>query len=160
MDNLVIAKHYPGLPPKQFKAKRAVGFYACLHHSYGPRCPELLRVKLDIKGDIYVLPYEEYGSLEKEFHISHHASGEFHWVEGGEHIHPLYGENDFVASFVLWLKLRFPPCMCVRKGTKLNKEDVACLMKCLKHYVPMINDLVEASQTLYDAGFYSIRCSV
>lgn len=156
--NVVIPKYGPGEPPKKYNAKRAVGIFACLCFSYGTRCPELLRARMNIKGDIYVIPHTEYmgksNGIDRDIHMSHHKSGEFHWVVDRNHVQPAFGEADFPAAFGLWLKLQRPPCFCFRRGKGLDEKEIATLVECLAKYLPFKIDTRGTSQSLRDFNFY------
>jgi hypothetical protein len=155
--HIVEPKHAPGKPPKKYDAKKAIGVFVCLGFSYGARCPELLRARIGAKGDIYVIPHAEYAgkskSTNKEFHISHHKSGEFHWALDGEHVHPVFGESDYPAAFGFVLKVRRPPCFCVRRGKDLDVDEIAILVECLARYLPFKFDTAIACQNLSNNNF-------
>ncbi|MBA7709117.1 hypothetical protein ES703_118027 [subsurface metagenome] len=101
------------------------------------------------------MPYVEQKPFERDFHLSYHASGEFHWTDNGIHVDPLCGEDDFRKAFEVWLKLRFPPCLCIRKGKGLREEEIISLVRCLSRYVPVVN-IEDASQELKRADFYRL----
>lgn len=92
------------------------------------------------------------------FHESFHRSGEFHWTWDlkGEHVVPVYGEEDFPVAFKLWFKFRDPLCLCFRRGRFLGKEEIASLVSCLARYLPIKIDLEEASHTLWERGYYRV----
>jgi len=135
-----IPKHAPGHPPKKYIAKKAIGVFVCLYHSYGPSCPELLRVRISSEGDIYIIPHPESAGKSKnvktEFHISHHKSGDFHWAMDGKNVKPAFGESDYPAAFGLVLKVRHPPCFCFRRGKNLDAGEILVLVHCLAKYLP------------------------
>ena len=95
---IVIPKYAPSTPPKNYMKKKAISIFGCIKYSYGFKCPELIRARISTKGDIYVVPYPitEIGS--RDFHLSHHSSGDFHWTDDGNHIQPIYREKDFPAA--------------------------------------------------------------
>lgn len=144
---------YPGKPPKNYKQKRAVGLFLCLAHSFGPACYEMLRAKTTANArDIYVIV------RKVRFHESFHESGEFHWMWElkGEHVVPLYREQDFPAAFKLWFKFRSPVCFCFRRGQSLGKEEITSLVSCLARYLPTEINLEETSHMLWKRGFYRL----
>jgi hypothetical protein len=153
----VVPKYAPGKPPKKYNAKKAIGVFVCLGFSDGAKCPELLRARIGAEGDVYVIPHTEYAgkskSVNKEFHISHHKSGEFHWMQDGEHVHQVLGESDFPAAFGFVLKVRRPPCFCFRRGKNLSINEIATLVECLAKYLPFKIDTMIACQNLSDDNF-------
>jgi len=149
-----IPRYNPGNPPKNYGEKKAISIFCCLHFSFGFGCPELLRARITKKGDIYVIPFSEYGI--GDFHLSHHESGEFHWGHDRTHDKPAYGEGDFAAAFGLWLKVRSPLCFCLRKGKNLNNEDIAILVQRLAQNFPFAFDIETASRDLERSNFYRL----
>jgi hypothetical protein len=137
----MISKYSPGKPPKKYNAKKAIGFFVCLYSTFGARCSEFLRVRISPEGDIYILPHpgqtnKSNNSKNREFHISHHTSGEFHWAIDGKSVHPVFGESDYPAAFGLVLKVRHPPCFCFRRGKNLDAGEISVLVDCLAKYIP------------------------
>ena len=159
-NKLIVPKHTPGRPPKNYGEKKAIGVFACLAFSFGLRCPELLRARITTRRDVYIMPFVEYqpfkGKNLQDFHLSYHASGEFHWTSNGNHIEPAFGEDDFRKAFEVWLQVRSPLCLCLRKGKGLNEEEIVSSAKCLSRYIPMPIDIEAASQELKHAGFYRL----
>ena len=161
--NVPIARYAPGIPPKNYNRRKAISLFCCLSFSFGPRCPEILRARITMKGDIYIMPLIEslhYGTEPKgdfqDFHLSYHSSGEFHWAKDGTHIQPVFGEADFRKALELWLKLKFPPCLCFRKGKGLGEEEIAALIQHLAKYLPLTVDVEEVAQNLRNTNFYRL----
>jgi len=170
MDNLVPngtylpkPRHEPSIPPKNYRKKKAISVFCCLYFSYGFKCPEILRARITVKGDIYIMPLIEFlhhgtepkGDLQ-DFHLSYHSSGEFHWAKDGTHIQPLFGEADLRKALELWLKLKSPPCLCFRKGKGLREEEILALIQHLARYLPLTIDVGEVAQSLKGADFYRL----
>jgi hypothetical protein len=147
-----IPRYGPGILPKRYNVKRSISIFCCLRFSFGFKCPEALRATITTKGDVYVIPYTEYGL--GDFHISHHKSGEFHWGYQGNHIQPICGEDDAPAAMRLWLKLKQPPCFCFRKGRNLNDEEIVTLIQRLAQNLPFTFNVEKASHNLKNTKFY------
>ena len=158
---IIIPRYSPGTPPKNYKEKKAVSLFCCLKFSFGAKCPELLRAVISKKGDVYIIPYVEYGSrgfsnFPGDFHLSHHKSGKFHWTTKKEHIEPVYGEKDFAAAFGLWLKLRHPPCFCFRRGSGLNEQEITSLLNRLAQNIPFVFDIESSSKDLGSQNYHRL----
>ena len=139
--------------------KKAISIFGCIKYSYGFKCPELIRARISTKGDIYVVPYPitEIGS--RDFHLSHHSSGDFHWTDDGNHIQPIYREKDFPAALKRWLKVKHPPCFCIRKGTNLSEIEIDNILHNLASYFPIYFKVNEACQRLSEKKFYRLIIS-
>lgn len=149
-----IPRYGPGSPPKKYNVKKSISIFCCLWFSFGFRCPEVLRATITTKGDVYVIPYTEYGL--RDFHLSYHESGKFHWGYEGTHIEPLCGKTDFAAAFGMMLKLRCPPCFCLRKGKMLSDGEIVRLVQRLTQNFPFPFDIEEACRQLQNAKFYRL----
>ena len=157
---IIIPKYAPKNPPKNYSKKKAIGVFVCLYFSFGPRCPEVLRARITTGGEIYVMPFVEYHPFSenslKDFHMSYHVSGEFHWTKDGTHTKPLYGEADLRKAFESWLKFRFPMCICFRKGKELREEEIDNLIECLSSYLPITVNIKEAAQNMKHKRFHRL----
>ena len=161
--NIPTPRYAPSTPPKNYNQKKAISLFCCIWFSYGFKCPEVLRARITMKGDIYIMPLIEslhYGTEPKgdfqDFHLSYHSSGEFHWAKDGTHIQPLFGEADFRKALKLWLKLKSPPCLCFRKGKGLREEEILALIQHLARYLPLTIDVGEVAQNLKGTNFYRL----
>jgi len=170
MDNLVPngtqpprPRYEPSIPPKNYRKNKAISVFCCLYFSYGFKCPEILRAKIATTGDVYMVPLVEFlhymsepeGKFE-DFHLSYHASGEFHWAVDGTHTQPLFGEADFRKALALWLKFKSPPCLCFRKGKGLAAEQILALVQHLASYLPIGIDIADVTQILKDSNFHRL----
>jgi hypothetical protein len=137
-----------GKPPKDYSKIKSIGVFCCFDKDSG--CPEIYRFTYK-KGDIYIFPIlATEGSID--FHISHHASGKFHWTVHKKHIKPRDKENDFRNGFKLYLRLQQPCCYCFRKGKNLSINEIREIINVLKDYIPFKFNEDEAIQTLNDKG--------
>jgi hypothetical protein len=161
--NIPVPRYAPSMPPKNYNHRKAISLFCCIPFSYGPRCPEILRARITKEGEVYVMPLIEFlrqgtelkGELQ-DFHLSYHSSGEFHWTKDGTHIEPLYGEADFRKALELWLRFKFLPCLCFRKGKGLGEEEILALIQHLVRYLPLTIDVGEAAQDLKGRDFYRL----
>jgi len=149
-----IPRYAPGTPPKKYNVKKSISIFCCRRFSYGYKCPEVLRATITTKGDVYVIPDTEYGL--GDFHISHHKSGEFHWVNQKNHIQPICGEDDFPAALRLWFKFKCPPCLCFRRGRGLDEKEITSLLQRLAQYLPFPFNIAKASQDLAKHNFHRL----
>jgi len=156
-------KHFPGSPPKDFHEKNAIGFFACLRYSLGCKCPELLRVRA-VRNEVYLIPFVEDKTenvdKRRDFHISYHPSGEFHWTVNGAHVKPVFGEDDFLMAFHFWLVAKAPSCLCFRRGKGLSEQDIIAAVQTLSRYVPVQHSIEGISNKLNKDGFYRFILSV
>jgi hypothetical protein len=156
-------RYAPSVPPKNYNHRKAISLFCCIPFSYGPRCPEIVRARITKEGDVYIMPLIEFlrqgtkleGELQ-DFHLSYHSSGEFHWTKDGTHIEPLYGEADFRKALERWLRFKYLPCLCFRKGKGLGEEEILALVRHLARYLPLTVDVGEAAQDLKSRGFYRL----
>jgi len=155
--SIKIPKYSPGHPPKNYNRKKAISLFCCLSFSCGPRCLELLTASITSRGDIYVMPFTEHAS--GDFHLSYHKSGKFHWTHRGNHIQPIYGEDDSPAAMRLWLKFKEPPCFCLRKGRNLNDEEIFMLLQRLAPNLPFAFDIEKVSCDLKDSNYRIFKAS-
>ena len=140
-----------GQPPKNYRKHRSIGLFQCRP----PRleCTEILRASLSRQGDVYVLPHVDRIS---DFHVSHHQSGVCHWTDEGKHTVPRDGHEDMANAFSLKLFFdcaRSTPCVCLRKGKSLSRDDVRNLVLFLAKYIPFRYDLDEMTQRMMQSGF-------
>jgi hypothetical protein len=161
--NLARPRYEPSIPPKNYRKNKAISIFCCLYFSYGFKCPEILRARINKEGDIYVIPLIEslhYMSKPKgqfqDFHLSYHSSGEFHWTKDKTHIQPLFGEADFRKALELWLKFKSPPCLCFRKGKGLREGEIVSLIQHLASYLPLNIDVGEVAQNLKGSNSYRL----
>ena len=151
---IVIPRYSPSTPPKNYNKNKAISIFCCLRFSFGFRCPELLRATITSEGEIYVIPYSEYGI--GDFHLSYHKSGRFHWGYDRTNVEPVCGETDFAAAFGLWLQFKQPLCFCFRKGRNLNDMEIVSLLQKLAENFPFTFDKEKAYQHLTIAKYYRL----
>jgi hypothetical protein len=140
----------PGKPPKSYSKKKAIGLFICRESG----CFELVR-GINRKGDIYILLFPECMKQAKtDFHESFHSSGEFHWRMEGRKIYPLYGVKDLPAAFKFkFFRVEGSPCICLRKGRKLNLVEIEHIVEHLGRYLPQKINVREVSFQLNKRGF-------
>ena len=115
------------------------------------KCPEMLRARITNENDVYIVPFPFTETGSKDFHFSHHKSGEFHWTDGGSHVHPVYGEKDFPAALKLFLGVT--SCFCFRKGKNLSDIEIQTILIHVAKYLPFPFNINEPCQSLIHANF-------
>ena len=154
INEIVVPRYSPRTPPKDYKENRAVGVFFCLKSDSGIGCPELLRAKISVVEDIYIVPFVEYAI--RGYHPRYHESGKFDWLQDGSHIQPAFGEGDSIPAFGEWLRAQHPSCLCFRKGRELNDMEIDRMVRRLAQNLPYIINKEEASRGLKDENLYRI----
>ncbi len=150
-------KHRLGVPPKDYDKRKSIGVFGCIRSDF--KCFEILRLR--IKGkvheyEVYVIPIEALqGRLD--FHLSYHRSGKFHWAHNKKHMNPLHSESDYREAFKLYLRCKFAPCFCLRKGKNLSDNEMNNLLCELTRHVPFDFDVEEVLRNLKQKKFYRMR---
>ena len=72
-------------------------------------------------------------TVKRDFHISYHVSGRFHWTNEKEHLKPVNGEADYRRAFRNWLKFKQPQCFCIRKGKNLNESEIRKILSIVEN---------------------------
>lgn len=157
MKKILEPRYRLGVPPKDYNKKKSIGVFGCIRSDF--KCFEILRLRIKGKGDgyeVYVIPIEALqGKLD--FHLSYHKSGKFHWAHNKKHINPLRGESDYCEPFTLYLRSKFAPCFCLRKGKNLSDNEMNILLSKLTRYFPFDFNVEEVLRNLKQKKFYRIK---
>ncbi|MBU3918874.1 hypothetical protein KKC63_03145 [Patescibacteria group bacterium] len=152
--NAINKEFYLGNPPKNYKERKSVGLFVLRDGS----CSEIVRAKINKKGDVYIFYPQD---KESSFHESFHASGAFHWREGREKHFPLLGKKDAPLAFRASLFELWPsPCFCFRKGRDLSIAELNKIIGELIRYTPNNIRKEPVVLALEEFSFYRSRLSI